>query len=65
VKDVRQIQGVLSIRRTLDAGDAPTVLELPLRFALEGRFTVPEARARVAFEDLPRTVVPARPIVVR
>jgi hypothetical protein len=65
VAGVRQVQGVLTLRRGLDAGDAPTVIELPLRFALEGRFTVPEARARVAFEEMPRTVVPARPFVVR
>jgi hypothetical protein len=65
VTGVRQVQGVLTLRRGLDAGDAPTVIELPLRFALEGRFTVPEARARVAFEEMPRAVVPARPFAVR
>jgi hypothetical protein len=65
VADVRQVQGVLSLRKTLDAGEAPTVVELPLRFALEGRLTAPEARARVAFEEMPRAVVPARPIIVR
>jgi hypothetical protein len=65
VSGVRQVQGVLTLRRALDAGDAPTVIELPLRFALEGRFTVPEARAKVAFEEMPRAVVPARPLGVR
>jgi hypothetical protein len=64
VNGVRQVQGVLSIRRGVDASDAPTVIELPLRFALGGRFVVPEARARVAFEEMPRAVAPARPLRV-
>jgi hypothetical protein len=64
VEHVRQVQGVLSIRRALDASDAPTVIELPLRFALPGQVTVPEARARVAFEELPRAIVPARPLTI-
>ena len=64
VDGVRQVQGVLSIRRSVDASDASTVIEIPLRFALGGRFTVPEARARVAFDELPRAVAPARPLRV-
>jgi hypothetical protein len=65
VKNVRQVQGVLSVRRALDGSAAPTVIELPLRFALAGRMTAPEARARVAFEEMARAVAPARPIEVR
>jgi hypothetical protein len=65
VNAVRQVQGVLSIRRTLDGSLAPTVIELPLRFALGGRMTVPEANARVAFEEMARAVAPARPIEVK
>lgn len=64
VDGVRQVQGVLSIRRAVDESDAPTVIEIPLRFALAGRFTVPEARGRIAFDELPRAVAPARPIRV-
>lgn len=62
---VRQVQGTLSIRRTLDASALPTVIEIPLAFALPGTLWAPEARARVAFEDMPRAIVPARPVVVR
>jgi hypothetical protein len=64
VEGVRQVQGVLTVRRAVDSGEAPVVVEIPLRFALGGRFTVPEARARVAFEELPRAVAPARPLRV-
>ncbi len=64
VNGVRQVQGVLSIRRALDGSELPQVIELPLRFALAGRFTAPEVRARVAFEEMARAVAPARPLVV-
>lgn len=62
---VQQIQGVLVLRPSLDAQGTATFLELPIRFALAGRFTVPEARARPAFEEGARAVAPARPLVVR
>jgi hypothetical protein len=61
---VRQVQGVLTIRRALDGGDTATLIELPLRFALGGRLVVPESRARVAFEELPRAVAPTRPLQI-
>jgi hypothetical protein len=64
VAGVRQVQGVLTIRRALDASDLATVIEVPLRFALGGRVTAPEAIAKVAFEEMPRAVAPARPFVV-
>src|SRR6185437_3947353 len=59
VSGVRQVQGVLSIRRVVDASTVPTVIELPLAFALAGTLWAPEARARVAFQDLPRAIAPA------
>jgi hypothetical protein len=62
VKGVHQIQGTLVVRADLDASRLPTVLEIPVRFALAGQVTVPEARARVAFEELARAVAPARPL---
>jgi len=65
VEGIRQVQGMLSIRRLMDASTLPTVFEVPIRFALSGRFTVPEAEARLAFEEAPRAVVPSRPLVVR
>lgn len=65
VADVRQVQGVLSIRRRLGKSALPEVLELPIRFDLAGRFTVPEAEARLAVEEADRATAPARPLVVR
>ena len=65
VSGVRQVQGVLSIRRSVDASALPTVIEIPLRFGLAGLLWAPEARARVAFEDMPRAIAPARPVVVK
>lgn len=62
---VQQIQGQLVLRPTLDAEGTETLLELPIRFALAGRFTVPEARARLAFEEGARSIAPARPLLVK
>ena len=65
VKGVRQVQGALAIRRALDASGLDTQIDLPVRFALSGRMTVPEARASVAYEELSRSLAPARPLVVQ
>ncbi len=65
VNGVQQIQGVLSVRRTVDQSGLPIVIEIPVRFGLGGVFTVPEARATLAREDVPRAVAPARPLAVR
>jgi len=65
VAGVRQIQGVLSLRRSVNESSLPTVIEIPVRFGLGGAVTVPEARATVALEDVPRAVAPARPLVIR
>jgi hypothetical protein len=64
VQGVRQLQGVLIVRRSLDASGLATQIDVPVRFALSGRLTVPEARAFVAFEEVPRALAPARPLVV-
>ena len=62
---VRQVQGVLSVRRALDASTLPVVFDIPIRFALSGQFTAPEAEARLAYEQAGRALAPARPIVVQ
>jgi hypothetical protein len=64
VESVRQVQGVLSIRRALEASSLGTTIEIPLRFALPGKVTVPEGTARVAYEEAPRAIAPARPLVI-
>ena len=61
---MRQVQGVLVIRRVLNGGPLPTVVEVPIRFLLAGTVTVAEAQARYAFDAGPRVVVPARPFSV-
>jgi hypothetical protein len=62
--NVRQVQGVLVIRRALAGGPLPTVVEVPIRFLLAGAVTVPEGQARYAFDAAPRALVPARPFSV-
>jgi hypothetical protein len=64
IPNVRQVQGVLAIRRTLDGGRLPNVVEVPIRFLLAGSVTVPETVVRYAFDAGPRVVVPARPFSV-
>jgi hypothetical protein len=59
----RQIQGQLVVRTHLDADGTASTLELPIRFGLAGRFTIPEARAR-ADEEGTLTIAPARPLRV-
>ncbi|AKT39543.1 alpha-2-macroglobulin family protein [Chondromyces crocatus] len=60
VKGVRQVQGALLVRAAIAADGKAARLEIPLRFSLGGKMTVPEARAKVALEELPRAVAPAR-----
>jgi hypothetical protein len=63
VTGVAQLQGVLAIRQRV--GSSPTVLEVPLRFALAGRVTAPEAIARLARNPSAPAVAPARSFVIR
>jgi hypothetical protein len=65
VQGVRQLQGVLIVRRLLDASGLATQVDVPVRFALAGVVMVPEARAFVAFEEVPRALTPARRLVVQ
>ena len=65
VDGVRQVAGVLAIRRQLDQSALPEVMLIPIRFALPGRFTIPEAEARLSFDEAERSLAAARPIVVR
>jgi hypothetical protein len=65
VSGVQEVQGALRVRRTVDGSELPTTIEVPVRFGLAGRVTVPEARATVAFEEIARAVAPARPLVIR
>jgi hypothetical protein len=65
VTGVRQVQGVLAIRRTLDPSGLPVQIDVPVRFGLSGRVTAPEARASVQQEELPRAVAPARPLTIK
>jgi hypothetical protein len=65
IDGVSLVQGKLSVRRKVEPSRIETLVEIPVRFALAGAFTVPEASAKVAFEEQPRALAPARPLVVR
>jgi hypothetical protein len=65
VDGVRQIQGALYVRTSLDSDPLPRVFAIPLRFSLPGTVTLPETTARIDDEDLPSARAPARPLVVR
>jgi hypothetical protein len=60
---VVQLQGVLAVRWPVDTND--TVIEVPIRFGLGGRFTVPEATARIARDTYASAIAPARAFEVR
>jgi hypothetical protein len=45
-------------------GEDEKVIQVPIRFGLRGQLMAPEATARVTSDDAPRTIAPARPIVV-
>jgi hypothetical protein len=60
---VSEIQGVLAIRWNVDRSVA--VIDIPVRFALAGTYTVPESTARIAKESYGETQAPARVLTVR
>ena len=60
---VSEIQGVLALRWTVDR--SVSVIDLPVRFALSGTYTTPEATARIAKESLAPTTAPARVLSVK
>jgi hypothetical protein len=62
--DTRQVQGAIYVRTELDGDTLPRVIEVPLRFALAGRVTMPEATARVTDDDIAPARAPARPFVI-
>jgi hypothetical protein len=62
--DVREIQGVLQLRREVDASATPTPIVVPVRFELAGHVTIPEADVRVRYTDIPRAVAPARALTI-
>ena len=65
LEGVRQVQGVLVIRRAMDGSALPGVMQIPVRFALAGTLTAPESYARLSFEQAERSVAPARPVTVK
>jgi len=64
VEDIRQVQGALYLRATLDSDPLPRVIAVPVRFALSGAVTWPEATARIDDDELPTARAPARPLVI-
>jgi len=54
---------VLTLREQVDSSGA--ILEIPVRFGLAGKVTVPEATARVARSSSGNATAPARALVVR
>ena len=62
VSDVRQVQGALLIRKSMDASLFPVTMDIPLRFSLGGAVTVPEASARLTTEEAPRALASPRPL---
>jgi hypothetical protein len=65
VDGLRQVQGALYLRTTLDADPLPRVYSIPLRFALAGSVMLPEITARIEDDELPPAYAPARPIVIQ
>jgi hypothetical protein len=64
VPGVRSVQGVLAVRHAVDGSGVRTVIEVPVRFGLAGKVTVPEAIARYAAGSSPRTVVGAQTLAI-
>jgi len=64
VDHVRQVQGAIYVRTELSGDGMPKVIEVPLRFGLAGRVTLPEVTARVTDDDVPPARAPARPLVI-
>jgi hypothetical protein len=62
VEGVATIQGVLAIRRGVPSTGA--VLEVPVRFALAGSMTAPEATARLTRAPAAPATAPARAIII-
>jgi hypothetical protein len=64
VEHARQVQGAIYLQTELESDALPRVIEVPLRFGLAGKVTLPEVTARVTDDDLPVARAPARPLVI-
>lgn len=62
---VRQVRGALAVRETVDPSDVARVVQIPIRFGLTGRFTLPEAEGRLVDEQAARALTHAATLVVR
>jgi len=60
---VAQVQGVLTVRRSVQR--TGTVIEIPVRFGLAGKVTVPEATARITRSSSGAATAPARHLTIR
>jgi hypothetical protein len=64
IEDITQVQGAVYVRTRLDGDGLARMIEVPIRFMLAGRMTMPEAGARLTDDDAAPARAPARPIVV-
>jgi hypothetical protein len=64
VANLWQVQGAIFVRTSLDSDSLPRVMSIPLRFALSGTITMPEATARVTDDEVPLARAPARPLII-
>ncbi len=64
VADMWQVQGAIYVRTSIASDSLPRVIPVPLRFALAGVFTLPEATARITDDEVPAARAPARPLTI-
>jgi hypothetical protein len=64
VANMWQVQGAIFVRTSLYSDSLPRVMSIPLRFALSGTITMPEATARVTDDEVPLARAPARPLTI-
>jgi hypothetical protein len=62
--EIRQANGVIIARTQVGPAPEMALLTIPIRFALAGRITAPEAFAYVADAEAVRAYAPARPIAI-
>ena len=63
VAGVAQVQGVLTVRQSVHRSGS--VIDIPMRFGLAGKVTVPEATARITRSTSGVATAPARHLTVR
>ena len=63
VTGVAQVQGVLTVRQSVHRSGS--VIEIPMRFGLAGKVTVPEATARITRSSSGVATAPARHLTIR